>query len=124
MAQELDSMAASEARGDENQFSFQMQHGRLHMRISECGGCQPLCDLLERNQVLIFNWLFDVAAKTKMPAQWDADLMQIVCGKDPDAAALAMGAHIRSGMTETQNAISERYRNKLTWMQRRSKVST
>lgn len=120
MAQRLDQMAVKPKSGDENQFAFQLLHVRLHMRIAECCSCQPLYDLLEKNQVLIFNWLFDVATETKMPPQWHVDLMKVVCGKDADTAALAMGAHIRSGMSDIQHAISERYGTSLTWMQRRS----
>jgi len=123
MARKLDQMAREDWESDENQFAFQSLHVRFHMRIAECTGCQPLYDLLEKNQVLIFNWLFDVAADSHMPAEWHGDLMAVVGGSDPEAAALAMGVHIRSGMTEIQNAITERFSTTLSWMQRRNAPS-
>ncbi|MFC6645326.1 GntR family transcriptional regulator [Granulicella cerasi] len=118
MARRLDSMAKASA---ENQFEFQTLHVRFHMRIAECTGCVPLYELLERNQVLIFNWLFDVAADSSMPGAWHGDLIDIINGGDPDKAALAMGVHIRTGMSEIQSSIAERFGNNLSWMQRRPK---
>ncbi len=119
MARKLDEMALANAGSSENQFEFQSLHVRFHMRIAECTGCTPLYDLLEKNQVLIFNWLFDVAADSQMPAQWHSDLMDIVKGDSPDAAALAMGKHIRTGMSEIQLSIAERFGTNLSWMHRR-----
>jgi DNA-binding GntR family transcriptional regulator len=118
MARKLDDMAMSSS-AQESKFEFQSLHVRFHMRIAECTGCAPLYDLLEKNQVLIFNWLFDVAADSQMPAQWHSELMDIVKGDDPDAAALAMGKHIRTGMTDIQSSIAERFGTNLSWMHRR-----
>lgn len=118
MARKLDEMASAESAAD-TQFEFQSLHVRFHMRLAECTGCAPLYDLLEKNQVLIFNWLFDVAADSQSPPQWHSELMDIVNGDDPDAAALAMGRHIRTGMSEIQSSIAERFGTNLSWMHRR-----
>jgi len=68
---------------------------------------------LEKNQVLIFNWIFDLAAHSEMPRNWHVDLIQVLVGSDPDAACLAMGRHIRTGMEEIQDRINARFANSL-----------
>ncbi|MDE1163114.1 MAG: GntR family transcriptional regulator [Acidobacteriaceae bacterium] len=119
MARKLDAM---DQQSETEQFEFQTLHVRFHMRLAECTGCAPLYELLEKNQVLIFNWLFDVAADSQMPTNWHSDLIDIINGGDPDKAALAMGTHIRTGMSEIQSSIAERFGNNLSWMQRRSET--
>jgi DNA-binding GntR family transcriptional regulator len=119
MAKRVDEMAQRSSTSSEESFAFQSYHVRFHMRVAECAGCIPLYEMLEKNQVLIFNWLCDIATDTQMPAQWHVDLVEILGGSDPDAAALAMGKHIRTGMSEIQSAIAERYGADLSWMQRR-----
>ena len=123
MARRLDEMALQSNHEGVEQFDFQSYHVRFHMRIAECGGCAPLCEILEKNQVLIFNWLFDVAADSQMPAQWHVALMDVLKGDDPDAAALAMGTHIRTGMSDIQAAIAARFGTDMSWMQRRPAAS-
>jgi GntR family transcriptional regulator, rspAB operon transcriptional repressor len=122
MARRLDEMALQKNHEGGEQFDFQSYHVRFHMRIAECSGCMPLCEILEKNQVLIFNWLFDVAADSQMPAQWHVALMDVLKGNDPDAAALAMGTHIRTGMSDIQAAIAARFGTDMSWMQRRPAV--
>jgi DNA-binding GntR family transcriptional regulator len=120
LARQLDTMAQ---QANESQFEFQSLHVRFHMRLADCTGCAPLYDMLEKNQVLIFNWLFDVAADSQMPAQWHGSLVEVLNGNDPDAAAMAMGVHIRTGMSEIQSAIAARFGSDLSWMQRRPEAS-
>ena len=120
LAKQLDTMAQEQTAADQGQFEFQSLHVRFHMRIAECTGCEPLYEMLEKNQVLIFNWLFDVAADSQMPSQWHGTLIDVLNGDNPDAAALAMGTHIRTGMTEIQSAIASRFGADLSWMQRRA----
>jgi DNA-binding GntR family transcriptional regulator len=84
------------------------------MRIAECTQCRPLSDLLEKNQVLIFNWYFDVSAGYRLGTGRHRALMDVLNGDDPDAAALAMGAHIRAGLDEIQATIGERFQNALS----------
>jgi DNA-binding GntR family transcriptional regulator len=106
------------ASNPEFQFAVQNAHVAWHMRIAECAGCQPLLDLLEKNQVLIFNWFFDVAAGFRLAAGRHKALMQTIAGEDPDAAALAMGAHIRGGLDEIQASIGERFEHGLSGLRR------
>jgi DNA-binding GntR family transcriptional regulator len=122
MALRLDKMAQRNLTHGEKQFDFQSFHVRLHMRIAECTSCIPLYDMLEKNQVLTFNWLCDVVTETQMPEHWHSDLMKVLSASDPDAAALAMGKHIRTGMSEIQSAIVNRFGADLSWIHRRQEA--
>lgn len=122
MALRLDKTARQNSIDNTTQFEFQSFHVRFHMRIAECTGCIPLYDMLEKNQVLTFNWLFDVATETQMPAHWHSDLTKVLSAGDPDAAALAMGKHIRTGMKDIQSAIAERFGADLSWIHRRQET--
>jgi len=124
MAIRLDEMAQKNLTSNNTQFEFQSLHVRFHMRIAECTGCIPLYDMLEKNQVLTFNWLCDVATETQMPAHWHADLIKVLIASDPDAAALAMGKHIRTGMSDIQSVIAERFGADLSWIHRRQKATS
>jgi DNA-binding GntR family transcriptional regulator len=110
---ELSKKLESTPAEEELRFSVQTLHMNLHRRIAECTGCMPLCNMLEKNQVLIFNWIFDLAANSSLPRNWHKDLAKVLVGSDPDAASLAMGRHIRTGMEEIQHRIAERFSKNL-----------
>jgi len=59
--------------------------------------------------VLIFNWLYDVAVEFHLPPRWHRDLIGLVAGKDPDAAAAAMRKHVRHGLEEIQARINSHF---------------
>jgi len=120
MAAHLDDMAQQASSNGEQRFEFQSYHVRFHMRIAECCGCLPLCEMLEKNQVLIFNWLCDVATDTHMPQAWHSALAAVLNGTDADAAALAMGTHVRSGMSDIQNVIVARFGDDRMWPQKKA----
>lgn len=56
-----DDCAVAPADG-ERRFRTQMFHLSFHMRIAECTGCTALCKAFYTNQLLCFNWLYDVAS--------------------------------------------------------------
>src|SRR5271166_3543636 len=114
----MTSASQTEAANIEFQFSVQSAHVAFHMRIAECTQCRPLFDLLEKNQVLIFNWFFDVAAGQQLITGRHRALVEAMSGDDPDAAALAMGAHIRAGLDEIQSSIGERFESALSNLRR------
>ena len=106
MARQLDEMAERNSAAGEQQFEFQSLHVRFHMRIAECTGCIPLYDLLEKNQVLIFNWLFDVVGQQlAQSARFHQELAESLSGRDPDAAEATVRAHVRYGVEGTVAAI-------------------
>ena len=109
MAKRLDEGAARVSPDVEAQYAFQSFHLQFHMQIAHWAGSELLCAMLERNQLLVFNWLFDINAETSMPKGWHADLAKVLIAHDADAAGLAMGRHIRTGMSDIQAAITRRF---------------
>ena len=74
-------------------------HARLHLRIAECTGCRLLCQALERNHVMIFNWIYDVAAaRPPLPQRFHQDLIAAISEGDPESADRAMRLHVRYGL--------------------------
>jgi DNA-binding GntR family transcriptional regulator len=112
MAEHLDAMTERCASADaDRDFAFEMQmyHLSFHMRIAECTGCAALCESLKQNQVLIFNWLYDVAADHRMPAGWHRQLADAIVTGNPDTAEAAMRSHVRYGIEEIQAQIVRRF---------------
>jgi DNA-binding GntR family transcriptional regulator len=90
-------------------FEVHAYHLEFHTHIAACSGSKALTQAFERNQVLIFNWLFDVAVQhQKRPARSHRDLSEVLCGGDPEAADRAMRNHIRYGLDEMISSIVTR----------------
>lgn len=87
-------------------FEVHAYHLEFHMHVAGCSGSKALTRAFEKNQVLIFNWLFDVAVHhQKRPPRSHRDLSEVLCGADPEAADRAMRSHIRYGLDEIIGAI-------------------
>jgi DNA-binding GntR family transcriptional regulator len=112
MAAKLDALTES-CGGPENDsdqaFQAQTFHISFHTRIAECSGCQALVEGLEKNQVLIFNWLYDAAVGHRTPPNWHQQLIEALTQSDPDIAGSAMRRHVRYGLEEIQAGIAELY---------------
>ncbi len=97
--------------GTDPEFLFEVHtyHLEFHMHVAECSRSEALARAFERNQVLIFNWLFDVAVHhQKRPPRSHRDLSVVLCGNDPEAADRAMRSHIRYGLDEIISSIVTR----------------
>ncbi|MBI4892966.1 MAG: GntR family transcriptional regulator [Acidobacteria bacterium] len=82
-------------------FEIHLFHMRFHMRIAECTGCDELCQAVEKNQVLIFNWLYDTALDGQAPPSgWHSELAGVLVGSDPEQSDAAMRRHTRYRMEE------------------------
>ena len=82
-------------------FSANTCHMKLHLRIAECARCPALRDAIEKEQVLIFNWLFDTAVKRHaLGSDFHTRLTDALAKGMPDAAATAMRRHIQRGLNE------------------------
>ena len=88
-----------------HRFKVHTQHVRLHMSIAEHARSRLLTDAIERNHVLILNWLFDVGARrTPLPPDFHARLVEPLVAGDVEASDRAMRAHVRYGLGEiTEN---------------------
>jgi len=85
----------------ELQYIVHTFHFELHMRIAEYARCPELKEAIEMNQVLIYNWFFDVAEKRQLlPTGFHSRLMQAVTGSEPIAADEAMRSHVQYGVVQ------------------------
>lgn len=95
--------------GDDPAFRFSVhsRHVELHMRIAEHAGSALLQSMIERNHVLILNWLFDVAGRrTPLPPGFHSQLVEALISGDAGRADAAMRAHVRYGVVEVASQLS------------------
>jgi DNA-binding GntR family transcriptional regulator len=103
-------------------YSVHMYHMNLHMRIAESARCKTLCDAIESQQVLIFNWLYDTAAQQRsLPPNFHATLTTALVSGDPQAADAEMRRHIRHGLDQVQNQIGSLQLNQDGWRLKRAR---
>jgi DNA-binding GntR family transcriptional regulator len=63
--------------------------------------CPGLSRAIEKEQVLIFNWLYDMAADRRtQPKDFHSTLAEALCSGDPLVADSAMRAHVRYGLDQ------------------------
>jgi DNA-binding GntR family transcriptional regulator len=109
MAEQMDTLFGRlGADNGDAEFSFAVHsyHFQLHMRIAEYSGCAALQEMIQKNNVLVFNWLFDVVGhQLGQSARFHRELAESLCGSNPDAAESAMRVHVRYGVEETVAAI-------------------
>lgn len=102
MGREVDRRYARCEAGEvdrETLFAVNTYHMELHLRIAECGRCGLLRDAIEKEQVLVFNWLFDtVVERRTLAADYHTSLTEALATGTPDGAASAMRRHIRRGL--------------------------
>jgi GntR family transcriptional regulator, rspAB operon transcriptional repressor len=98
---ELHKMCALEPEDSRFLFSVHTYHMQFHIRIAELARCPGLRRAIEKEQVLIFNWLYDIAARRRtQPEEFHSTLAEAVCSGDPSAADTAMRAHVRYGLDQ------------------------
>ncbi|MEO7099248.1 MAG: GntR family transcriptional regulator [Luteolibacter sp.] len=98
-----DLYAACEQCADDREFMFSVysDHMKLHLYIAECARCPALRDAIEKEQVLIFNWLYDTAVQRRsLASNFHIRLTEILANGTPVEADEAMREHIRHGLHE------------------------
>lgn len=104
MGRQVDQLyAACEKNSNDRDFLFSVNtyHMKLHLRIAECARCPALRDAIEKEQVLIFNWLFETAVERRtLASDYHARLTDVLAGGKPAQADTAMRQHIRFGLRE------------------------
>lgn len=100
-ARHLDKLyAASAAEKEPSRFLFSVHtyHMQFHMRIAGLAQSPGLLRAIEKEQVLIFNWLYDTAAQQNVfPSNFHYELAKALCSGDVMKADAAMREHIRYG---------------------------
>jgi DNA-binding GntR family transcriptional regulator len=85
-------------------------HQDFHLRIVDGARCRALRGLIERNQVLTWNWLYNVASESEiLPADFHADLARALSGENADEAARAMRDHVWYGWENLVQAFTAKY---------------
>jgi DNA-binding GntR family transcriptional regulator len=128
MGRQVDRLyAACEKNFNDRDFLFSVNtcHMELHLSIAECARCPPLRDAIEKEQVLIFNWLFDTAVKRRaLGSNFHARLTRSLATHAPEMAAAAMREHIQRGLREVLENLSRLDPGKETsWRSRKEAMS-
>ena len=109
-ARDLDRQFARLAKRGEDpalRFAVHRRHVQLHMQIARTARSELLRQMIERNHVLILNWVFDVSGRrTPLPARFHAQLAAELVSGDPARADAAMRAHVRHGLVEVSRHLS------------------
>ena len=109
MAEHMDALfnrCASGENDPEFLFAVHSYHSELHLKIAECTGCRALRDVIDKNNVLTFNWLYDVAARRPpLPPRFHRNLIEAIGRGDPEDADRAMREHVRYGLGNVVRAI-------------------
>jgi len=101
--------AACEKSSDDREFLFSVNtyHMKLHLHIAECARCPALRDAIEKEQVLIFNWLYDTAVERRsLASDYHSRLTDILARNTPAQADAAMRQHIRHGLQEVLSGLA------------------
>jgi DNA-binding GntR family transcriptional regulator len=113
MAEHMDALfnRSLEAGNQDREFLYAVHsyHLEFHLKIAEFGGCQALHDMIEKNHVLIFNWLFDVAAsRPALPRRFHRNLIEALNKGKVEVADRAMREHVRHGREQVVDTIGPR----------------
>jgi DNA-binding GntR family transcriptional regulator len=116
MAEHMDGMfnrCASTTQPDRDSlYAVQSYHLELHLKIAEFAECRALRAMIEKNHVLIFNWLFDVAAsRPALPPHFHRGLIEALNRGKPEDADKAMRAHVQHGLEEIVEMLGARSKN-------------
>jgi GntR family transcriptional regulator, rspAB operon transcriptional repressor len=85
--------------GRETLFKVNTYHMGLHLRIAECARCGALRAAIEKEQVLVYNWLYDtVVQRRTLASDYHSELTTVLAEGTPDEAAESMRTHIRRGL--------------------------
>jgi GntR family transcriptional regulator, rspAB operon transcriptional repressor len=103
-AQHLDRLykvVTSEQEDSRFLFSVHTYHMQFHVGIAEMARCPGLLQAIQKEQVLIFNWVYELPASRKaLPSGFHNDLAKAICSGDPLKADQAMRSHVRYGMEQ------------------------
>jgi DNA-binding GntR family transcriptional regulator len=98
---ELNKLCALEATDPRFVFSVHTYHMQFHMRVAELARCPGLSLAIEKQQVLIFNWLYDTATNQRtLPPTFHTTLAEALCSGNSLAADAAMRAHVQYGIDQ------------------------
>ena len=87
--------AGSQDVPEQTLFKLRDLHMRFHRRIAEFAGCPYLLQCIEKNQIYVFNWLYDrFFGRASLPDDWHVDLAEALTTADAGQADAAMRKHV------------------------------
>jgi DNA-binding GntR family transcriptional regulator len=108
LAEQLDVLFSRLASSGDAEFRYAVHthHVQFHMRIAEHARSPLVKSMIERQHVLILNWLYDVTGRsTPLPPGFHARLAEALASRDLSRADEAMRAHVRFGLVEASSQI-------------------
>jgi DNA-binding GntR family transcriptional regulator len=113
MAEHLDTIfeesSRAPAKNREFLYAVHSYHLDFHLRIADGARCRTLREMIEKNHVLIFNWLFDVAAsRPPLPANFHRELAEALNSGKVETADRAMRNHVRHGLENIVSILGSR----------------
>jgi DNA-binding GntR family transcriptional regulator len=113
MAEHMDAMFNRSASGADHEREFlyavHSYHLEFHLRIADFARSRVLRTMIEKNHVLIFNWLFDVAAsRPPLPPRFHSDLIVALNSGKVETADRAMRKHVRFGLESVVGKLGQR----------------
>ena len=122
MGQHVDQLYAACEEGSVDRdflFSVNTRHMEFHLRIADCARSPALRDAIEKEQVLIFNWLYDTAVQRRtLASDYHATLSAALTTGSPATAAAAMRRHIRRGLSEVLAGLARMGKTEGAWRAR------
>jgi DNA-binding GntR family transcriptional regulator len=105
---ELHRLSEMESQDSRFMVAVHTYHMQFHMRIADLARCPGLRYAIEKEQVLLFNWLYDVAANRRThPRKFHSTLAEALCSGDPLAADAAMRAHVHYGLDQVLERLAK-----------------
>jgi GntR family transcriptional regulator, rspAB operon transcriptional repressor len=99
--------AASEKTERDFIFAVQKFHVELHMKIATYARSELLEAAIEKNHVLVFNWMYDTASgRHILPLNFHQELAEAIIAGDPQRAESAMRDHVQFGLKAVLQAIA------------------
>ena len=124
MAEQMDTLfgrLGADECDSEFAFAVHQYHLQFHARIAEYAGCFELQQLIQRDNVLVFNWLYDrTTREARQPAGFHQALAEALAGSNPERADKAMRSHVRFGVEATVRAVCEQPAAEAKWRLRNS----
>jgi DNA-binding GntR family transcriptional regulator len=82
-------------------FSVHTLHMQFHMRIAELSRCPGLRIAIEKEQILVFNWFYDISARRQsLPPEFHHKLATALVSGEILLADREMRSHVRYGLEE------------------------
>lgn len=108
-AKHLDDLyQASAIEKEDSQFLFSVHtyHVQFHKQIANLARSAGLVRAIDKEHVLIFNWLYDTTARrTSLPDSFHSSLAEAICSGRPTKADQAMRAHVRYGLDSVVESV-------------------